>query len=474
MGFTLWTLIFLSWPLFAHCDLGGTEICTTGDDPIFQHYPVCISRGKSKTSLEGDYHHIEISHDWTHASPCFKGYGAEAPICAFTDETFAGGRGISIITTPKRANYLASTQAFTAPDLVHGINPASDQPTTSKYEMRLVPGKGMGLIATSRIRRGDLIMANTASLMIDYRAFNELSVSQYTTLQEFAVTHLPPRHAAALLALSPHTTNTSHFTRAQLIDAIAATNGFDIDPTDNDPDQHHSFFVLFPDIARMNHDCRPNADYRYEPHRLAQHVRAVRDINPGEEITLTYIDPLGLRAARTGRLKNTWGFECACPLCSLGSATTGNGPEDAVGKARSAASDQRIERIIELRQKLQRVWKRDDDHDDDDNGLEDDNDTGGSDPSKTTSPAMAELLVTLYETERLWGGLHEAYILAALEYSGAGDAWTAIKYASLGLEWGIPMLGAADEDVVDLKKLAENPWGHWSWKRTVGKEGKRK
>lgn len=103
--------------------------------------------------------------------------------------------------------------------------------------MRHIPGKGMGLIATSHIHRGDLIMANTPSLMIDYRAFNELTKPQYMFLQAAAVAHLPPAHAAHLLALSAHVTDTSHLTREELVDKISATNGFDIDPDDEDPDR---------------------------------------------------------------------------------------------------------------------------------------------------------------------------------------------------------------------------------------------
>ncbi len=81
---------------------------------------------------------------------------------------------------------------------------------------------------------------------------------------------------------------------------------------------------------------------------------------------------------------------------------------------------------------------------------------------------MAELVVALYEMEGLWGVMHEAYTLAALEFNAVGEPWTAVKYARLGLEWGVPMLGEGDADVAALRELAEDPWGHWSWERRVG------
>ncbi len=40
----------------------------------------------------------------------------------------------------------------------------------------------------------------------------------------------------------------------------------------------------------MNHDCRPNADYHYDPDTLAQYIYAVRPIAAGEEITISYLE----------------------------------------------------------------------------------------------------------------------------------------------------------------------------------------
>lgn len=39
----------------------------------------------------------------------------------------------------------------------------------------------------------------------------------------------------------------------------------------------------------MNHDCRPNVDYRFDPKTLTQRTAAIRDIAEGEELTLSYI-----------------------------------------------------------------------------------------------------------------------------------------------------------------------------------------
>ncbi|KAK4123148.1 glycosyltransferase family 1 protein [Parathielavia appendiculata] len=326
--------------------------------------------------------------------------------------------------THRHATKAITQTTFAEPGLVHGINPDPNT-TPPRYAMREIPGKGMGLVATAPILRGDLILANTASLMIDYRAFHELAKPRYTALQAAAVSHLPPSHQSLILSLSAHIPDTSHLTPAELIDAILATNSFDIDPHPDDPaDQHNSFFALFPDVARLNHDCRPNAEYRFDYDTLAQHVHAARDIWPGEEITLSYINGLMVRSERVDRLKKNWGFECSIGM------------------------------ILRLREEL-RDWK----------GRR----TGEGEGSRAC-PEMAELLVSLLDMERLWGVVHEAYALAALEYNAVGEAWLAVKYARLAVEYGTPMLGEKDEDLMELRKLAENPWSHWSWEKRL-KEG---
>ena len=87
---------------------------------------------------------------------------------------------------------------------------------------------------------------------------------------------------------------------------------------------------------------------------------------------------------------------------------------------------------------------------------------------------MAELLVSLYEQERMWGPIAEAYAFAALEYNGAGDPWTAQKFARLSVEAGLIYGGPHDDDVGQMEQLLKDPWEHWSWMlRTKKKSGEK-
>ncbi|KAK4177469.1 hypothetical protein QBC36DRAFT_327028 [Triangularia setosa] len=291
----------------------------------------------------------------------------------------------------------------------------------------------MGLIAKVHIHRGDLIMANTPSLMIDYRAFEELPKEEYRQLQASAVDHLPDLHREHILALSTH--DGIERTHIERIDKICSTNAFDIDPDNDDEIQDHGFYVVFPEIARMNHDCRPNADYYFDHETLSQYIHAIRDIAPGEELTLSYINPIMKKKARNKKLNRIWGFQCACPLCTQ-------------EKPQSEASDNRIQQIKKLVGEFS-DWSTD---------------------SRAT-PQLAELVLSLYEQEKLWGSMYEAYTWLALEYNAVGEPWTAVKYANKAVEWGIPVVGAKDGDMEQMRRLIVDPWAHWSWLKRVRVNG---
>lgn len=73
-------------------------------------------------------------------------------------EEFAGGRGISILTTPERIEAFGNL-----PSLARGPN----EFWSNIYEEREIPGKGRGLIAKKTLHRGDTIFSNTPILILD-------------------------------------------------------------------------------------------------------------------------------------------------------------------------------------------------------------------------------------------------------------------------------------------------------------------
>lgn len=112
-------------------------------------------------------------------------------------------------------------------------------------------------------------------------------------------------------------------------------NGFEIH-TGRDGDAVR-YVGAFPEQALINHDCRPKSVLHlplkidHNSHlaglSLAYHFRgmthittAIRDIDAGEELSLSYIDvTLPLRQRQT-RLNALWNSSCTCKACQLPSA----------------------------------------------------------------------------------------------------------------------------------------------------------
>ncbi|KAF9093926.1 SET and MYND domain-containing protein 3 [Mortierella sp. AD031] len=63
----------------------------------------------------------------------------------------------------------------------------------------------------------------------------------------------------------------------------------------------------------MNHSCLPNCVYTFKGSRVE--CRVIRDIHPGEELTISYIDQIGTTQERQKQLKEQYHFTCICPLC---------------------------------------------------------------------------------------------------------------------------------------------------------------
>ncbi|KAG8123262.1 putative N-lysine methyltransferase SMYD2-like protein [Naja naja] len=86
-------------------------------------------------------------------------------------------------------------------------------------------------------------------------------------------------------------------------------NGFTIE----DEELSHLGSAIFPDVALMNHSCCPNVIVTYKG--TVAEVRAVQDIEAGDEIFTSYIDLLYPTEDRNDRLKDSYFFTCDCREC---------------------------------------------------------------------------------------------------------------------------------------------------------------
>ncbi|XP_068135802.1 N-lysine methyltransferase SMYD2 [Hyperolius riggenbachi] len=87
-------------------------------------------------------------------------------------------------------------------------------------------------------------------------------------------------------------------------------NGFTIE----DEELSHLGSAIFPDVALMNHSCCPNVIVTYRG--TTAEVRAVQEINPGDEVFTSYIDLLYPTEDRRDRLLDSYFFNCDCRECA--------------------------------------------------------------------------------------------------------------------------------------------------------------
>ena len=372
-----------------------------------------LEESRAKASEQKDF-------PWTFWPECFANENTSEPFCLFSDQDFANGRGIFVVTTKPLAYAMRYKDAFTKPETALDRSNKYDNPSFYQHDF---PGKGRGLVANKTLHPGDQIFASTPILITD-PDLHELSERERLALLHRGIETLPAATQTLFWSLMGRSGGDD-----DEVDDRITTNNFELDIDDV------SQSGLFPEIAMMNHDCRPNAAYFFDEQTMTHFVHATRPIHPGEEITITYINGEAYRHSRIKDLLKNWGFQCACSACTAHPALV-------------TESDARMTQIATIMDVL--------------------NDY--TDKSHAT-PEMAELLISLYKQERLEASLGTAYQYAAEVYSSYGMRWEAIKYAKLSVEMNMLDKGWADKEVATMHKMAAAPELSWSWKKRVAHSG---
>ncbi|KAH7119688.1 hypothetical protein B0J11DRAFT_66286 [Dendryphion nanum] len=351
---------------------------------------------------------------WTYWPLCYSNENTTEPYCVFSSQEFASGRGIFIVSSADKAYEILKKPAFSDPEALSRINNHANPP----FIQHEFPGKGRGLVANKTLHRGDQIFASTPLLITNPNSYL-LSETERLALVHRGVETLPEKSKPLFWALLDHF-------KGDAVDDRINTNAFEINI--NGELQH----AVLPEIAMLNHDCRPNAAYFWDEDTLSHYVHATQTIYPGEEITITYINNERVRSKRVKNLEANWGFQCSCSSCAAH-------PEFV------SQSDARIKQMLSIIDKLN-DWTSD----------------------SEATPEMAELLIALYTQERLDASLGIPYKHAAEAYASFGDRWQATRFARLAVEFLTLDKGWGDSDVAEMEKMATEPEMTWSWRKRVG------
>lgn len=80
---------------------------------------------------------------------------------------------------------------------------------------------------------------------------------------------------------------------------------------------------LYPTISLINHSCLPNAHNNWNSEAQCETIYAIRNIQAGEEITISYYseEKDSSSDSRRAYLKDHFGFDCDCKVCSQPAAS---------------------------------------------------------------------------------------------------------------------------------------------------------
>ncbi|GFY39985.1 SET and MYND domain-containing protein 5 [Trichonephila inaurata madagascariensis] len=75
---------------------------------------------------------------------------------------------------------------------------------------------------------------------------------------------------------------------------------------------------LYPLQSSCNHSCVPNAEATFPYNNFTLVMEAIKEIQPGEEIIVCYLDECNRNRSRHSRIKllrENYLFSCTCPKC---------------------------------------------------------------------------------------------------------------------------------------------------------------
>lgn len=176
------------------------------------------------------------------------------------------------------------------------------------YTVKAIDGKGFGMVASRKIKQGDVILTEepvlTANMALSQDDRNSFLISQFSKLSL-----ADKERVDSLYDNDPEEDAKMKVVRIFKCNSIQIC-------------ESESMAGLYPNIARINHSCAPNVVWSWTKDNVRQkQVKALIEIEAGEEICTNYIDDFqnnySSHKFRQKILLDCWHFHCACSICSL-------------------------------------------------------------------------------------------------------------------------------------------------------------
>ncbi|KAI0632196.1 hypothetical protein C8Q77DRAFT_1060385 [Trametes polyzona] len=287
-----------------------------------------------------------------------------------------------------------------------------------------LPGKGMGVVAACNISQGELIIREKP-LFTDRAA---VTTSSPGAILLASLAPLSKAERAAYYNLSyvnfPEgiQEGTERYNE-ELALAIFQTNAVSAGSQG---------VGIFPRMARLNHGCSSafNVVYTWRDDEGVLVVHALKPIAEGQELLTTYTDTKRPRHVRRQFLRDHYGFECQCSVCTLS--------EDL-----SALSDQRLSAMSELYSQF--------------SGWQHGHLTGSE------AAAVAISIWRLGEEEGYWSERGQLAADMALIAAAHTDASAVREWARLAQTWYSYELGGDSAQAQEMERIAAGPRSHSAW-----------
>ncbi|KAF2748378.1 SET domain-containing protein [Sporormia fimetaria CBS 119925] len=364
------------------------------------------------------------SSPWTHPIKCIRSHSLSSlnqKYCLYTSSTSLIN-GLSLLTTPSTAA-LAIPHLSEEP-LTYFFPPSEARnwhTVTRPWEIVHVDRKGYGVVATRRIQKYETFMIDQPSVVMDQSL--EGNVDEKAVLKLLAegvrrlkypgvVWGLSGRHAGRKIDVEGE----EEEEEGRMEEDVMMTNAFGTEFGET------KFRALFPVVSRINHDCDPNSFVMFSHSGFSMGIKAYRDIEPGEEITISYLLLGKTYPQRQEQLKR-WDFTCTCALCSLAAH-------------KRQISDIRRTRIQTLTQTLDEHWRE---------------------KSYHAAITDAEEMVELMKEEGLTALLADQYVVLAKLWVLYGEREKAEEYAELAVDilGDMGFLGGESKEEWGVERLLE-------------------
>lgn len=166
------------------------------------------------------------------------------------------------------------------------------------FEIKEVPSKGLGAVATRDIGEGELVVEERPPITFVDRPDWEAKIQEQFEM-------LPAKTQEALLELHD-------IDEKKSLTGVFNTNSIGCYSESLDG----SLCVV---VSRFNHSCLPNCEQFWDDDMFRQKLFACRDISKGEELCFSYVEPFLSLAERQQIFRQRYAFHCRCPACSVAS-----------------------------------------------------------------------------------------------------------------------------------------------------------